>query len=70
MEKATNNINMTSGKFVFISYSSRNQQSADLLREWLKKNSIASWMSPYDIPPGSSYAGVIEEAVRNCGVFC
>lgn len=37
MEKATNNINMPSGKFVFISYSSRNQQSADLLREWLKK---------------------------------
>ncbi len=69
MEKATNNINMPSGKFVFISYSSRNQQSADLLREWLKKNSIASWMAPYDIPPGSSYAGVIEEAVRNCGAF-
>ncbi len=37
MEKPTNNINMTSGKFVFISYSSRNQQSADFLREWLKK---------------------------------
>lgn len=34
-----------------------------------EKNSIASWMAPYDIPPGSSYAGVIEEAVRNCGAF-
>lgn len=52
--------------YVFISYSSKNQQVADSVRFLLKKNGISCWMAPYDIPIGSSYAYVINDALENC----
>ncbi len=52
--------------YVFISYSSKNQQEADATRALLKEENIACWMAPYDIPAGSKYATVINDALENC----
>lgn len=55
--------------YAFISYSSKNQSSADAMRELFKKNKIDTWMAPYDIPAGSKYAAVITRAIRDCSCF-
>lgn len=52
--------------YVFISYSSQNQQVADSFRQLLIEEKIACWMAPYDIPAGSRYAYVINDALENC----
>lgn len=52
--------------YVFISYSSKNQQMADSVRLLLKENNISCWMAPYDIPAGSRYAYVINDALERC----
>lgn len=52
--------------YVFISYSSQNQQVADSFRQLLIEEGIACWMAPYDIPAGSRYAYVINDALENC----
>ncbi len=55
--------------YAFISYSSKNQSAADSMRELLKKNSIETWMAPYDIPIGSRYGQVINQAIKECACF-
>lgn len=58
--------NVNKGNYVFISYSSKNQQMADSVRLLLKENNISCWMAPYDIPAGSRYAYVINDALEKC----
>lgn len=53
-------------KYVFISYSSKNQDYAESMRYLLKQAGINTWMAPYDIPSGSEYADVLNDAVENC----
>ena len=52
--------------YAFISYSSKNQTMADATRILLKNSNIPCWMAPYDIPAGSKYAYVINDALENC----
>ena len=52
--------------YVFISYSSKNQQMADSIRLLFEENNISCWMAPYDIPADSKYAYVINDALENC----
>ena len=52
--------------YVFISYSTKNQASADGLNSFLNENGIDTWMAPYDIPVGFKYAQVITEAIQDC----
>ncbi len=52
--------------YAFISYSTKNQASADAMRELFKKHNIDTWMAPYDIPAGSSYMGEINRALVGC----
>jgi len=52
--------------YVFISYSSKNKDTAEAIRNVLHKNGIKSWMAPMDIPTGSNYAKVINKAIKNC----
>ena len=52
--------------YAFISYSTKNQDAANAMRELLKKNNIAVWMAPNDIPSGSKYAQVISHALKDC----
>lgn len=60
---------MTSERYVFISYSSKNQEKADSVRKLLIEEGISCWMAPYDIPAGSKYAHVINDALENCSCF-
>ncbi|MCM1364028.1 MAG: leucine-rich repeat protein [Ruminococcus sp.] len=55
--------------YAFISYSSKNQASADAIRHLFIKNKIDTWMAPYDIPVGSEYAAVINRALKDCACF-
>lgn len=54
---------------VFISYSSKDSQQAETVRNILEKNSIPCWMAPRDIPGGSNYTKEIPTAIRGCQVF-
>ena len=53
-------------KYVFISYSTKNQEDANTVRHYLENNGIDTWMAPYDIPPGNTYAQIINQAIKNC----
>lgn len=55
--------------YAFISYSTKNQSPADSMRAVLNKRGIETWMAPYDIPIGSRYAQVINQAVKDCSCF-
>lgn len=55
--------------YVFISYSTANQESADALRNLFSKHGYGTWMAPYDIPPGRKYAEVINKAIKGCDCF-
>ena len=55
--------------YAFISYCTKNQTSADAMRELFNRHNIDTWMAPYDIPAGSKYAAVITKAIRECGCF-
>lgn len=55
--------------YVFISYSSKNQSSADAMRNLLKNHGFRTWMAPYDVPAGHSYAQVINKSIRKCSCF-
>ncbi|MBR0088043.1 MAG: TIR domain-containing protein [Lachnospiraceae bacterium] len=60
---------MDPNRYVFISYSSKNQEKADSVRKLLIEEEISCWMAPYDIPAGSQYAHVINDALENCSCF-
>ncbi len=55
--------------YAFISYSTKNKETADAIKSLFNKNSIETWMAPNDIPPGSKYAQVISKAIKNCSCF-
>ena len=55
--------------YAFISYSTKNQSSADAMRTLFNKHQIDTWMAPYDIPVGREYAEVITQAIRGCACF-
>lgn len=52
--------------YAFISYSTKNQVSADAMYMLLKKNELSAWMAPGDIPAGYKYADVINKAIKDC----
>ena len=55
--------------YAFISYSSKQQTDGDRLRLLLQENGIDTWMAPYDIPDGTEYADVINDAIQNAACF-
>ena len=55
--------------YVFISYSSKNKDEADSIKNLLNQNNINTWMAPYDIPPGRKYAEMINKAIKGCDCF-
>ncbi len=52
--------------YVFISYSTKNQDAADAMRKLFKSKGINTWMAPYNIPAGSEYAEVLYDALNRC----
>ena len=55
-----------SAGYVFISYSTKNQEYAEAALRLVKEDGISAWMAPYDIPAGSKYAHVINDAIKKC----
>lgn len=53
---------------VFISYSSQNKEAAQAICHTLEQNEIKCWMAPRDIPPGSEYGDLIDEAIKKASV--
>ena len=51
---------------VFISYSSKDQDVTEQIRQALETNGISCWIAPRNIPLGSSYAREIPAAIRGC----
>jgi len=51
---------------VFISYSSQDMEAAQAICHVLEQNEIRCWMAPRNIPPGSDYGDVIDEAIKAC----
>lgn len=54
-------------KYAFLSYSTEDKEAAFALRMLLRNQNIPTWMAPFDIPAGSSYGQVINDALENCG---
>ena len=54
---------------VFISYSSKEADTAKLVRKTLESNGISCWMAPESIPAGSRYAFEIPKGIKECKIF-
>ncbi len=54
---------------VFISYSSKNIETALAICHVLESNNIRCWMAPRNIPAGADYGDVIDVAITECKVF-
>ena len=53
---------------VFISYSSKQKSIGDGVCHYLESHGCKCWMAPRDIPPGSDYGDLIEEAILQAKV--
>ena len=53
---------------IFISYSSKQKSIADGVCHYLEENGFKCWMAPRDIPAGSEYGNLIEDAIKACKV--
>jgi hypothetical protein len=54
---------------VFISYSSKDRDIADIVCNTLEANTIKCWIAPRDIVPGKSYASSIIDAISEAKIF-
>lgn len=57
-------------RYMFISYSSKDAESAKIVKGYLEKNGINAWIAPDSIPIGSEYTQVIVDAIeKSSGVI-
>lgn len=56
-------------RYVFISYTTINQEVAEKVRDILTRRGIKCWMAPESIPSGSTYPTEIYDAVSDCSAF-
>lgn len=54
---------------VFISYSSKNKTAADAICHVLEENGVKCWMAPRDIPAGSEYGDLIDDAIKSSEII-
>ena len=60
---------MQENSFIFISYSSKDKNVADVLCHYLEERGIPCWIAPRDILPGQTWAGAIVQAIRDCAAM-
>ena len=58
-----------SDKYVFISYSSKDNEYVNQVTDALKTSGISYWKAPDMISAGSNYAKEIPKAIADCSVF-
>lgn len=54
---------------VFVSYSSKNFEIAQLIFDKLVAESVKCWMAPQSLSGGDEYDDIIDEAIRDCRIF-
>ena len=57
---------MESEKIVFISYSSKEMETAVRVCNYLEEQGIVCWIAPRNIEAGANYASQIVAAIRRC----
>lgn len=62
-EKSTEKISNVN-KYLFLSYSSKDYDIAENIREMLENRGISCWMAPISIPGGADYTEVIVDAIE------
>ena len=55
--------------FVFISYSTKDSDSANLVHSYLEGNGVSCWIASRNIEGGESFAVQIVNAIEECAVF-
>ena len=55
--------------FVFISYSTKEADAANLVHSYLEGNGIACWIASQNIEGGESFAAKIVDAIEECAAF-
>ena len=60
---------MTTEKYVFISYSSKDRKIVNEILQILEGMGISYWKAPEMIPAGSNYAREIPRAIQACEIF-
>ncbi len=55
--------------FVFISYSTKDSDTANLVHSYLEGNGISCWIASRNIEGGESFAAQIVDAIDDCDVF-
>lgn len=60
---------MPKDPYVFISYSTKDNEFVEETVELIKSMNVPYWKAPEMIPSGSSYAQEIVSAIRNCSLF-
>ena len=54
---------------VFLSHSSKDRATVDVICEWLEREGIRCWIAPRDISPGSSWGASIVQGIRQSPVM-
>lgn len=49
---------------VFVSYSSRDKEAAQVICSALEQNGVKCWIAPRDVPAGTEYGDLIDDAIR------
>ena len=57
------------GKYVFISYSSKDKEQAEWVKNTLEKNGIPCWMDKKSIHGGQNFSKEIPDAIKGCSAF-
>lgn len=57
------------GEYIFFSYKTTDYAFVSTIYNKLNNLGVKCWMAPYDIPSGTSYLSVIENAISNAGRF-
>ena len=55
--------------YVFISYSTKNQETANLVHSYLEGKGIACWIASRNIEGGGNFTELIYQAIEECDVF-
>ena len=54
---------------VFISYSTRDLETADLIKRWVDNAGAQAFLAEYSVSPGQVLADDILSAIRQCDLF-
>ena len=55
--------------YAFISYGSKDRDIVNPIKDILVANGIKTWVAPDDIPAGSNYSEVINDAIKKIALY-